>query len=83
MAAEPLVNWAKYRAIFERATQKMQENLERIALGGPMATVRVMKDRLFEASADSHSFRMDEPQARGGTGTAPSPMGYFTAGAAG
>ena len=44
--------------------------------------IHFIKERLFEATAEGHTFQIDEPIERGGDGCAPSPMAYFTAGAA-
>jgi len=76
------INWSKVKNIFEKATARMQENPDRPAVGAPKAKVRVIKERLFEATAEGHTFQIDEPVERGGSGLAPSPMAYFCAGAA-
>ena len=76
------INWSKVRNIFERATERMRENPGRPAVGAPQAKVRVIRERVFEATAEGHTFQIDEPVERGGEGLAPSPMAYFTAGAA-
>ena len=76
------INWSKVKNIFEGATRRMQENPDRPAIGAPKATVRVIRERLFEATAEGHTFQIDEPVARGGSGLAPSPMAYFSASAA-
>ncbi len=76
------INWSKVKNIYEGATKRMQENPDRPAVGAPKAKVRVIRERLFEATAEGHTFQIDEPVARGGEGLAPSPMAYFAAGAA-
>ena len=81
MSEEVEINWSKVKNIFARATERMQENPARPAVGAPKATVRVIRERLFEATAEGHTFQIDEPVERGGGGLAPSPMAYFTAGA--
>lgn len=76
------INWSKVKNIFERAMARMKENPDRPAVGAPQARVRVIRERVFEATAEGHTFQIDEPVERGGEGLAPSPMAYFTAGAA-
>ena len=76
------INWTKVKNIFDGVTERMGQNPDRPAIGAPKAKVRVIKERLFEATAEGHTFRIDEPVERGGSGLAPSPMAYFTAGAA-
>lgn len=81
--SEPVeINWTKVKNIFDSVTERMGQNPDRPAIGAPKAKVRVIKERLFEATADGHTFQIDEPVERGGSGLAPSPMAYFTAGAA-
>ncbi|MBO33309.1 MAG: hypothetical protein CMM74_10095 [Rhodospirillaceae bacterium] len=82
MAENVQINWPKVKNIFEKAAARMQEHPDQPAVGAPKAIVRVVKERLFEATAEGHSFQIDEPVARGGEGLAPSPMAYFAAGAA-
>lgn len=82
MAEEVQINWGKVKKIFESVTERMSQNADRPAIGAPKAKVRVIKERLFEATAEGHTFHIDEPIERGGDGLAPSPMAYFTAGAA-
>ena len=82
MAKNVQINWPKVKNIFEKAAARMQEHPDQPAVGAPKAIVRVVKERLFEATAEGHSFQIDEPVARGGEGLAPSPMAYFAAGAA-
>ena len=81
MSEEVEINWSKVKNIFERASARINENPDRPAIGAPKATVRVIRERLFEATAEGHTFQIDEPVERGGGGLAPSPMAYFTAGA--
>ncbi len=76
------INWTKVKGIFEGATNRMAQNPDRPAVGAPKAKVRVIRERLFEATAEGHTFQIDEPVERGGDGLAPSPMAYFSAGAA-
>jgi hypothetical protein len=83
MATEPRVDFAKQRARLDRALARMREEADRPSRGGPAASVRVLKDRLCEARVGGHTFTIDEPVERGGTGQAPSAMEYFVAGAAG
>ena len=81
--SEPVeINWTKVKNIFDSVTERMGQNPDRPAIGAPKAKVRVIKERLFEATADGHTFQIDEPIERGGSGLAPSPMAYFSAGAA-
>ncbi|HIA80551.1 MAG TPA: hypothetical protein EYO02_00275 [Rhodospirillales bacterium] len=82
MAEDVQINWGKVKNIFESVTERMGQNPDRPAIGAPKAKVRVIKERLFEAKAEGHTFQIDEPVERGGNGLAPSPMAYFTAGAA-
>ncbi len=82
MAEAVEINWAKVKNIFESATERIQNNPGRPAVGAPKAKVRVARERLFEATAEGHTFQIDEPVERGGSGLAPSPMAYFSAGAA-
>ncbi len=82
MAENVQINWPKVKNVFEKAVARMQEHPDQPAVGAPKAIVRVVKERLFEATAEGHSFQIDEPVARGGEGLAPSPMAYFAAGAA-
>ncbi len=81
MSEEVEINWSKVKNIFQRASERMKENPDRPAVGAPKATVRVIRERLFEATAEGHTFQIDEPVERGGGGLAPSPMAYFAAGA--
>jgi hypothetical protein len=83
VSAEERVDLAKFRAIFQRTASRIQQQPDRVAASGPRASVRVVKDRLFEARVRDFTFQMDEPELRGGGNTAPSPMEYFVAGAAG
>mgnify|MGYP001367246612 CR=1 FL=1 len=82
MSEEVQINWGKVKNIFENVTERMGQNPDRPAVGAPKAKVRVIKERLFEATAEGHTFQIDEPVERGGSGLAPSPMAYFSAGAA-
>ena len=82
MAEDIQINWGRVKNIFASATERMGQNPDRPAIGAPKAKVRVIKERLFEAKAEGHTFQIDEPIERGGDGLAPSPMAYFTAGAA-
>ena len=82
MPEDVQINWGKVKNIFESVTERMGQNPEHPAIGAPKAKVRVIKERLFEAKAEGHTFQIDEPVERGGNGLAPSPMAYFTAGAA-
>ena len=82
MVEDIQINWDRVKNIFESATERMVQNPDRPAIGAPKAKVRVIKERLFEAKAEGHTFQIDEPVERGGDGLAPSPMAYFTAGAA-
>jgi hypothetical protein len=83
MSAEERVDLAKFRAIFQRTASRIQQQPDRVAASGPTASVRVVKNRLFEARVRDFTFQMDQPETRGGGNTAPSPMEYFVAGAAG
>lgn len=82
MSEDVQINWGKVKNIFESVTKRMGQNPDHPAIGAPKAKVRVIKERLFEATAEGHTFQIDEPVERGGGGLAPSPMAYFTAGAA-
>jgi hypothetical protein len=83
VADEPRVDFAKYKAIWDRATARMKADPDRVAASGPEASVEVVKDRYFKATAREFTFYMDEPLMRGGTNRAAAPMEYFVAGAAG
>jgi len=82
MTEEVQINWDKVKGFYEDATERMKKNPDIPAIGAPKAKIRVIKERLFEAKSEGHTFQIDEPIERGGTGSAPSPMAYFTAGAA-
>jgi uncharacterized OsmC-like protein len=82
MAASERVDFAKQRARLEESLARLRSQPERPQRGGPRVTVRVLQDRLCEAQVDGHTFLVDEPVERGGTGQAPSAMGYFVSGAA-
>jgi len=82
MTEEVQINWGKVKGFYESATERMKENPDTPAIGAPKAKIRVIKERLFEAKTEGYTFQIDEPIERGGTGLAPSPMAYFTAGAA-
>ena len=82
MTEEVQINWGKVKGMYEGATERMNKNPDLPAVGAPKAKIRVIKERLFEATAEGHTFQIDEPIERGGDGCAPSPMAYFTAGAA-
>ena len=82
MGEEVQINWEKVKGFYEGATERMKKNPDTPAIGAPKAKIRVIKERLFEAKSEGHTFQIDEPIERGGAGSAPSPMAYFTAGAA-
>ena len=83
MDTERRVDFAKYKTLWEGVTERMRRQPERPVFGYPYATVRVIKDHYFEAETGGHTFHIDEPQIRGDGDQAPTPMGYFVAGAAG
>ena len=67
------INWSKVQNIFESVTERMGQNPDRPAIGAPKAKVRVIKEGLFEATAEGHTFQIAEPVERGGTNFGPSP----------
>jgi len=83
METRQRVDFAKQRARLDQALERMRSNPDRAVRGGPSASVRVLHDRECEARTGEHTFTIDEPIARGGSGKGPSAMDYFVAGAAG
>ena len=68
MAEDAIINWGKVKNISESVTERMGQNPDRPAIGAPKAKVKVVKERLFEATAEGHRFKIDEPVERGGDG---------------
>jgi hypothetical protein len=83
VATERRIDFAKQRAVLDKSIERMRSAPDRVARGGPAASVRVRKDRVCEATIRQFTFLIDEPVERGGTDVAPAAMEYFVAGAAG
>ena len=52
MAEDVQINWGKVKNIFESVAERMGQNPDRPAIGAPKAKVRVLKERLFEATTE-------------------------------
>ncbi len=66
MSEQAEINWTKVKNIFENVTERMGKNPDSPAIGAPKAKVRVIRERLFEATAEEHTSQIDEPVERGG-----------------
>ncbi len=75
---QPIVDAALHRERFEERRRYLAQNPRerRITI---RATVHVIHDLLKEARVGPYTFRSDEAVQHGGTGEAPSPLGYFVA----
>lgn len=76
--AQGLIDTAKFK--------RVQDERKAEALADPgvgrivqRAKIRLIGDQLKEARVQNFTIQCDEAAERGGGGTAPSPLGYFTA----
>lgn len=75
-----VVDLERMRAVYEedrgalaRAADPEQPSITRVV-------VRIVQDVALEARTGKFILHSDEPQERGGSGTAPTPLMYFSAG---
>ena len=77
----------RYVVDLERLARVYEEDRERVKAAGDARAVtrvvaRIVEDVAIEVRAGRFSLRSDEPESRGGHGSAPTPLQYFATGIA-